>query len=98
MKRIRYAKREKAQERAWEQAARVQEDIDDSNGEVTPPFDAFRGFVGPMNLREAMKAAKKVDSSVEEALGEVLGDTMGGQETLESIDAYFKGVWTKHHG
>lgn len=70
-------------------------DVDD---DAPPPFDAYKRFPKLQSLRESMKEAKKVDSSVEDALGDVLADDFEGQEKLEALDAYFKGVWLKHHG
>jgi hypothetical protein len=92
-----YVKRPQPRRQYQEPIPRDGEEGDD-NGEPSPSFDAFRRLTMKGGYREAMKEAKKIDSSVDDALGEFVGTGQLEEEDLESIDAYFKGVWMKHHG
>ena len=67
------------------------DDPGDYDDDAPPPFDGFRDFyVDPERAREA---ARRVDPSIRDELGGLVEE-----EVLEDLDAYFKGVWLKHHG
>jgi hypothetical protein len=67
------------------------DDYDPPN-EVTPPFDAFGGLLGPTDAHQAHRWAREPDSSLNGIKPYVT------PRQLDDLHLLFLGIYDKHHG